>query len=98
MRARTYFTRYGGSFHIAKLMDLPCICLDNRHQGWIAENLVATVKAHGGILTLEDMKRYQAKVEPALIGTYRGRKIITSPLPTRYAIGLLGRFGTSIDV
>ncbi|KAJ3048386.1 hypothetical protein HK097_010622 [Rhizophlyctis rosea] len=52
------------------------------YEGWIAENLVATTKANGGILAMEDMKRYRAKVEPALIGRYRGRKVITTPLPT----------------
>ncbi|KAJ3038757.1 hypothetical protein HDV00_000331 [Rhizophlyctis rosea] len=52
------------------------------YEGWIAEQLVETTQANGGILTLKDMKKYKAKVLPTLNGSYRGRKIITTPLPT----------------
>ncbi|KAI8589437.1 nucleophile aminohydrolase [Geranomyces variabilis] len=52
------------------------------YSGWIADELVKTARADGGVITLDDMKNYQAKVEPTLIGFYHGRRIITAPPPT----------------
>ncbi|KNC97483.1 gamma-glutamyltransferase [Spizellomyces punctatus DAOM BR117] len=52
------------------------------YEGKIAESIVKTVTDDGGILTLNDMKQYQAKVQDTLIGYYHGRRIITSPAPT----------------
>lgn len=40
------------------------------------------VKSTGGILTHADLESYKVKVEPALVGTYRGRKVYTPHAPT----------------
>lgn len=53
------------------------------YQGPIAEAIVKEVQSNGGILTMDDMVSYVAKVRDPLIGFYHGRKIITSPAPTR---------------
>jgi gamma-glutamyltranspeptidase/glutathione hydrolase/leukotriene-C4 hydrolase len=51
-------------------------------QGPIADSIVRKVRATGGILSHEDMETYSVKVERALEGTYRGRKIYTTHAPT----------------
>ncbi|KAJ3160845.1 hypothetical protein HDU86_008205 [Geranomyces michiganensis] len=55
---------------------------DAFYTGWIARELVKTAQADGGVITLDDMKSYKAKVEPTLIGFYHGRRVITAPPPT----------------
>lgn len=48
----------------------------------IAQAFVAKVQKEGGIMTLEDMENYQVRVERAVEGSYRGRKIYTTGPPT----------------
>ncbi|KAJ3409223.1 hypothetical protein HDV05_004555 [Chytridiales sp. JEL 0842] len=60
------------------------------YEGSIAEQLVKTTVAAGGILTMEDMKKYQAKLNneviKPLVGYYHGRKVITAPAPCSGAV------------
>ncbi|KAJ2994165.1 hypothetical protein HDV02_001781 [Globomyces sp. JEL0801] len=51
------------------------------YTGWIAEELVKTIRARGGIMTMEDMKSYVAKEESPIMGTFRGYDIMTAPPP-----------------
>lgn len=48
----------------------------------MADAIVAKVKATGGILTHEDLEDYEVIVKPALMGTYRDKKIYTTHAPT----------------
>jgi gamma-glutamyltranspeptidase/glutathione hydrolase len=59
------------------------------YQGRIARAIVATVKKHGGVLELEDLLRYQAKIRPPLRGSFRGHEILTVPPPSSGGVGLL---------
>lgn len=52
------------------------------YSGWIAESLVDTIQKSKGIATLKDFKAYHANINPAITGSYKGKRIITSPLPT----------------
>ncbi|KAI8906516.1 nucleophile aminohydrolase [Powellomyces hirtus] len=52
------------------------------YEGWIAEELVKTTRADGGVLSMDDMRNYTAKVQPTLVGFFHGRRIITAPPPT----------------
>lgn len=52
------------------------------YEGPIAEAMVKTVQAAGGILTLEDLKGYKVIVRPALEATYRDRKYYTTHAPS----------------
>ncbi|KAI8810447.1 gamma-glutamyltranspeptidase [Cladochytrium replicatum] len=52
------------------------------YTGWIGKSLVDTTRANGGILTMKDMSAYEVKTSLPLVGTYRDRKIITSPPPS----------------
>ncbi|KAK3841664.1 MAG: nucleophile aminohydrolase [Linnemannia gamsii] len=52
------------------------------YEGPIAQSMVDHIKAHGGILTIEDMKNYQPLIREPSVGFYHGRKVYTSPAPT----------------
>lgn len=54
---------------------------DHFYRGAFAKELVDTVQAAGGVLTLEDMEAYEARwMEPAR-STYRGYETVGSPPP-----------------
>ncbi|HET7840679.1 MAG TPA: gamma-glutamyltransferase, partial [Terriglobia bacterium] len=44
---------------------------------------------HGGIISLEDLKNYQAKIRKPLTGTFRGYTILTVPPPSSGGVALL---------
>lgn len=52
------------------------------YEGKTAGLIVAEMKRGGGIISLEDLKQYQAKWRTPLQITYRGHTIITPPLPS----------------
>ncbi|KAJ7647347.1 gamma-glutamyltranspeptidase [Roridomyces roridus] len=54
---------------------------DAFYKGPIADALINKIRATGGILSHADLENYTVKVERALEGTYRGRKIHTSHAP-----------------
>lgn len=60
----------------------PYFDLEPPVQGAIADAIIAKVKATGGVMTHEDLEAYKVIVQPALQGTYRGRKIYTTHAPT----------------
>ncbi len=51
------------------------------YRGAFAKELVDVVQAAGGVLTLEDMERYEARWQPPAEGSYRGYKVLGSPPP-----------------
>ncbi len=59
------------------------------YQGPVANDLVATMKKHGGIISLEDLKNYQAKIRKPLVGTFRGYTVLTVPPPSSGGVALL---------
>ena len=59
------------------------------YTGETAKLIVADMKAHGGLITLDDLKNYQAKERTPLHGTYRGNEIITMPPPSSGGIVML---------
>jgi gamma-glutamyltranspeptidase/glutathione hydrolase len=52
------------------------------YQGPVAEKLVKTIAAAGGIITLDDLKSYQAVLRAPVRGSYRGYQIVSMPLPS----------------
>lgn len=52
------------------------------YEGAIAEKIVASVRAAGGLMTLEDLKSYRAVERTPLRGTYRGYEIVAMPPPS----------------
>jgi len=59
------------------------------YEGITARRIVADMKAHGGLLTAEDLKSYEPTVRKPLRGPYRGYEIITMPPPSSGGIALL---------
>ncbi|GAA5974498.1 hypothetical protein JCM11641_002057 [Rhodosporidiobolus odoratus] len=54
---------------------------DAFYKGEIAKALVETVRAAGGVVTLEDFAKYRAVVRKAEVGEYGGRKYYTGSYP-----------------
>jgi gamma-glutamyltranspeptidase/glutathione hydrolase len=59
------------------------------YEGRVAQNLVAGVRAGGGIWTLEDLKNYRVVERKPLIGEYHGARIVTAPPPSSGGIAVL---------
>lgn len=59
------------------------------YTGKTAELIAADMKAHNGLITLEDLKNYVAKERTPLHGNYRGYEIISMPPPSSGGIVLL---------
>ncbi|MBS0254434.1 MAG: gamma-glutamyltransferase [Proteobacteria bacterium] len=52
---------------------------DGFYKGAVAERIAADMKAHGGIISLEDLAAYRVMERQPLRGTYRGLDIVTTP-------------------
>src|SRR5438552_1736020 len=59
------------------------------YTGKTAQMIAADMKAHRGLITLEDLRNCQPKERTALTGSYRGYKIITMPPPSSGGIVML---------
>lgn len=62
---------------------------DGFYKGPVAENLVESVKAAGGIITLSDMENYQAAMRKPLTGKYHEYDVISMPPPSSGGIALI---------
>ena len=66
---------------------------DHGHAGFYAgktaELLAAFSAAHGGMITLEDLARYQAEEQPPVHGTYRGYDIYAMSPPSSGGVALV---------
>jgi gamma-glutamyltranspeptidase/glutathione hydrolase len=59
------------------------------YQGPVAERLVKAIGDAGGIMTLDDLKSYQAVTRAPVRGTYRGYDVVSMPLPSSGGVVLL---------
>jgi len=59
------------------------------YEGETARLLSAEMAKNGGLVTLDDLKQYQAAERKPLEGMYRGYKILTAPPPSSGGIGIL---------
>ena len=59
------------------------------YRGEIADALVESVRARGGILTREDLTGYQPVIRDPVIGSYRGHRVYTFPPPSSGGIALV---------
>jgi gamma-glutamyltranspeptidase/glutathione hydrolase len=66
---------------------------DDFYTGEIAHKLAAAMEANGGLITLDDLKQYQAVERTPLRGRYRDYEVITSPPPSSGGIGILQMLG-----
>jgi gamma-glutamyltranspeptidase / glutathione hydrolase len=63
------------------------------YDGETAHKLAAAMAANGGLITLADLKKYEAEESEPLRGHYRGYEIITAPPPSAGGVGLLQMLG-----
>jgi gamma-glutamyltranspeptidase / glutathione hydrolase len=59
------------------------------YSGRIAEQIAAAVQKAGGIMTADDLARYNAIERPALHGSYRGYDIVSMPPPSSGGVALI---------
>jgi gamma-glutamyltranspeptidase / glutathione hydrolase len=59
------------------------------YEGRVAQNLVAGVRAGGGIWTLQDLKDYRVVERKPLIGEFHGARIVTAPPPSSGGVAVL---------
>jgi len=59
------------------------------YQGSIAAQLEAEMKRNGGLITGNDLRAYQVKTRPPLVGHFRGYEVITAPPPSSGGVALL---------
>lgn len=52
------------------------------YEGPVAAKLIAGIRGAGGIMTIDDLKRYEPVIRTPVRGTYRGFDIISMPLPS----------------
>lgn len=72
------------------------------YRGPLARDVVATAAAAGGVLTVDDLAAYQVVERTPLVGTWRGLRLVTMPLPSSGGVVLLEALGildrTKIDL
>jgi len=59
------------------------------YEGQIAELIAQDMKKHGGLITKEDLGKYEAFVRKPVTGTYRGYQIISMPPPSSGGTALI---------
>jgi gamma-glutamyltranspeptidase / glutathione hydrolase len=59
------------------------------YEGPVAEKLAKAIRDAGGIMSLDDLKSYQALIRAPVRGTYRGYDIVSMPQPSSGGVVLL---------
>jgi gamma-glutamyltranspeptidase / glutathione hydrolase len=59
------------------------------YEGAVAAKLIDSIRADGGIMTLEDLRTYRPVIRTPVRGTYRGHDIISMPLPSSGGVVLV---------
>jgi gamma-glutamyltranspeptidase/glutathione hydrolase len=62
------------------------------YEGETARLLAKDMQAHGGLITLDDLKKYVAIERKPMTGKYRGYDIVTAPPPSSGGLGILQMF------
>lgn len=63
------------------------------YEGETARIFAEQAAANGGLITLEDLKGYEANERTPLNGSYRGLEVITAPPPSSGGVGILQMMG-----
>jgi gamma-glutamyltranspeptidase / glutathione hydrolase len=62
---------------------------DAFYTGWIADRIAEDMAANGGIISKEDLARYEAKERAPVKGTFRGFDIVSMPPPSSGGVALI---------
>jgi gamma-glutamyltranspeptidase/glutathione hydrolase len=97
--AKTYLTADGGVPELGSIIKQPDLAktleavADRGAQGFyagrVAADLVAGVRADGGIWTLEDLAAYRVAERKPLIGDYHGARIVSASPPSSGGIAVI---------
>jgi len=96
--SRRIFQRDGKFFEVGETFQQPelartlesiAINPDAFYRGQIAKQIVAAVQKGGGLLSLEDLARYEVKEREVIHGTYRGYDIYSAPPPSSGGVALV---------
>jgi gamma-glutamyltranspeptidase/glutathione hydrolase len=63
------------------------------YEGETAKKLAEAMAKNGGLITLDDLKNYQAVERKPITGHYEGYDVITSPPPSSGGVGILQMMG-----
>lgn len=93
------FTKDGAPYQAGEILKQPDLAAtleriaahgaDGFYRGRTAELIVAEMQAGGGIITMEDLASYSARVREPVVGTYRGYDIISMPPPSSGGVTLI---------
>ena len=59
------------------------------YRGPLARKIAAAVQRAGGVMTIDDLKKYRAVERKPLVGTYRGYNIVSMPPPSSGGVELI---------
>jgi gamma-glutamyltranspeptidase/glutathione hydrolase len=59
------------------------------YKGDTAKRIAAAMKKHGGLISLDDLKRYKVIKRTPVKGNYHGYEIVTAPPPSAGGLGIL---------
>jgi len=59
------------------------------YKGKIAQAIIAEMKRGGGIINDQDLANYQVKVRPPVVGTFRGKRIVSMPPPSSGGVHII---------
>ena len=59
------------------------------YEGPTARAIVETVEKNGGVLSVEDLRRYQTRRRSPLEGQYRGHRLLTMPPPSAGGLAII---------
>src|SRR4051812_25902829 len=62
---------------------------DAFYTGWIADRIADDMAANGGIITKEDLAKYEARERAPVKGTFRGYDIVAMPPPSSGGVALI---------
>ena len=74
---------------LARTLDRIAKDPDDFYHGALARELSATIQKGGGLITADDLARYEVKERKPIRGTYRNYDIISAPPPSSGGIALL---------
>jgi gamma-glutamyltranspeptidase/glutathione hydrolase len=59
------------------------------YEGITARRIVADMRAHGGLITMKDLREYKPVIRTPLHGTYRGHEFIVMPPPSSGSVAII---------
>ena len=96
---KQFFKPDGSAYHAGETLAQPDLAASLKliaehgspafYRGEIARRLVADMKAHGGLIEPDDLKRYRAVVREPVRGSYRGYDIVSMPPPSSGGVHLV---------